>query len=104
MNGTKACGYVRVSTDRQDTSVEKKRLAGLAEVDGYEIVQWYVDVNQRSEWLRLLTDAATAEWDVVLCHEDARVSRTDLLQNAADMQALKDAGKKLLSAVEGFAE
>lgn len=107
-----ACGYLRMSTDKQDTSIEiqRKRLLELAEKEGYEIIEWYVDegcsgsrhTEKRVGWLRLLAEAPTAEWQVVLCFNRSRFSRLDSIEEGFAKQTLREAGKKLHTAQEGM--
>jgi DNA invertase Pin-like site-specific DNA recombinase len=100
-----------MSTDRQDTSIaiQKMRLKELAEREGYEIIQSYSDEGcsgsretaKRTDWLKLLASSPTAEWEVVLCYNRSRFSRLDSIEEGFAKQTLREAGKRLHTAVEG---
>ena len=110
----KACAYLRMSTDKQDTSIaiQEKRLLELAEANGYDIVQWYKDEGvsgskdpaKRLDWMRLLSDAkaGTAPWEVVLCFNRSRFSRLDPIEEGFAKSILREAGKRLHCAAEGM--
>lgn len=105
----KACAYGRSSSDPQDSSIFLQRDAILqfAKDNGYEITVWYEDegisggTNKRDEWMRLLSEAPSAEWEVVLCFTFNRFSRLDSFQATTAKQVLREAGKKLISIMEG---
>lgn len=107
----KACVYLRMSTDRQDTSIEiqTKRLLELAEREGYEIIQWFKDegrsgskdTRKRVDWLKMLASAPTAEWEVILCYNRARFSRLDSIEEGDPKLMLRLAGKSLHTIFEG---
>jgi DNA invertase Pin-like site-specific DNA recombinase len=103
----KACAYLRSAT-KHDISVptQRERLMDMADRDGFEIIEWYVDQgsgrsSKRKGWLKLLTDAATAEWEVVLCLNRERFNRLDHIEQGVVLQKLQKTGKRLHTAVEG---
>jgi DNA invertase Pin-like site-specific DNA recombinase len=111
----KACVYLRMSSDAQETSIpiQRKRLVELAEKEGYEVVEWYKDEGRsgskdpekRLDWMRLLYDAKhDAEWEVVLCFDRSRFSRLDSFEEAFAKQTLRECGKRLHTAIEGLAD
>lgn len=107
----KACAYLRWSTDDQTTSldIQEKRLCELAEHENYEIIEWFVDegksgsrkTEKRTDWLKLIASAATAEWEVILCFNRSRFSRLDCIEEGEPKQILRQAGKRLHTAIEG---
>lgn len=75
----KACGYLRVSTTEQavhglSLEAQRESIAAYAKAQGWEVVAWYEDpgvsgknpIKKRPAMSRLLKDAETAEWDIVL--------------------------------------
>jgi DNA invertase Pin-like site-specific DNA recombinase len=112
MTLTPACAYLRMSRDIQDTSIEiqEPALYKLAADYGYEIIQSYKDLGcsgsreteKRTDWLRLLADAPTARWKVILCYNRSRFSRLDSIEEGFAKQTLREAGKKLHTAQEGM--
>lgn len=114
MNRTKACGYLRMSTDQQETSIpiQKKRLIELAEKENYDIIEWFIDegrsgsrnTEKRTDWLKLLAKAPGAEWKVILCFNRSRFSRLDSIEEGFAKQTLREAGKRLHTAVEGMVD
>ena len=111
----KACAYLRVATADQteqdiSLSTQRERVLGLAERHGYEIIKTYEDKGRsgadpnRSGWRKLLSDAATAEWEVILCLNRSRFSRLEHIENSLAIHTLRDAGKKIHTAIEGLLE
>lgn len=102
-----ACAYVRSSTNDISINTQRERLLSLAEREGYDIIAEYVDDDcfgddpNRPGWRRLLADAPTAEWTVVLCLHRTRFSRLNGIENGMAVQKLKEAGKRLHTAIEG---
>ncbi len=108
----KACAYLRMSTDDQETSIpiQRKRLLELADREGYEIIEWFTDegksgsreTEKRIEWLKMLASAPTAEWKAVLCYNMSRFSRLDVLKGAFAKETLRDNEIILHTYVEGL--
>ena len=97
---TKAVGYTRVSTPHQvkegeSLSTQKKVITEHCQKNDLELVQTYEDAgisgakSDRPALLRMLEDAKTGQFDVVVVHSLSRLGRSarDLLNNA---QILKD--------------
>jgi site-specific DNA recombinase len=111
----KACAYLRMAHDECGaSSIEIQRAAVLemAEREGYEIVQWYVDEGltgsrkstKRPQWCKLLVDAPVADWEVVLVYTLSRFSRLDSIEARSAKQILMEAGKKIHAVVEGVVD
>ncbi len=82
----KAAHYFRMSTDKQEHSIERQRsqVAPYARQKGYELAGEYADEGiagdeflKRSGFQRLLRDAAAGKFAVVLVDEPSRLSRED---------------------------
>ena len=72
----RAASYIRMSSHRQETSPEQQRreIIELAKRKGYEIVERYIDegisgdeIEKRPDFRRMLQDAQTGKFDVILC-------------------------------------
>lgn len=108
----KACAYMRTAIQNRDSiQIQREALLDLAEREGYEIIQWYVDEGcsgsnkiKRPAWLKLLAEAPTAEWTVVLLYNRSRFSRLDSIEEVCAKQVLRDAQKKLHTVQEGLVE
>jgi len=111
METVAAAAYLRASSKKQDTSVEeqRKRIISHAKEKGFEISAWYVDdgksgsrdVEKRTEFRRLLNDAKSAEWRVLLCFDISRFGRLDSLDAASDKNLLRAAAVRLHTVMEG---
>ncbi len=109
---TKVCGYLRVGkADDQDGDLhaQTEAILQLAEREGYEVIEWYADKGcsggkaaKRLGWLKMLSDAPTAEWTVILCYDRSRFSRFDSIEEGFVKQMLQEVGKKLHTVVEGL--
>jgi site-specific DNA recombinase len=82
--GGRAAAYYRMSTDRQEDSIDRQRggVLAYARTRGYRLVGEYVDegiagdeFGKRSGFQRLLRDAAAGKFDVALVDEPSRLSR-----------------------------
>src|SRR5437016_12072110 len=101
----KACAYLRVSSPGRDVSIEiqRERVLEFAARNNYEIIAFFIDegrsgsrnTEKRVEWFRMLTEAKTAEWEVVICFSHDRFSRLDSFENAPFKEVLRKAGKRL---------
>lgn len=110
----KACAYIRMSSpDSKDSpAMQKQAVLDLAATHGYQIVKWYYDLGitashdpeKRAGWMRLLHDAPTAEWKVVLVYSRSRFSRLDSIEEGSPKQILREAGKTLHAVIEGISD
>jgi site-specific DNA recombinase len=105
-----AVAYLRMSTDKQDKSIADQRgeVLRYAERNGYKIVREYVDEGEsgckesRKGFQQLVSDASTVrDFDALLCWNQERFSRMDILDTAAYWKALRDADVALVTCVEG---
>jgi len=107
-----AVAYLRASSDKQDTSCDDQ----LAEVkkyaakNGYKLLRWkeYTDDGisgddmDRPGFQRLIRDAARLhDFDVVLCWDQSRFSRGDVLDTAVVWRDLRNAKVKLVTVTKG---
>lgn len=106
----KAAAYLRMSTDKQETSIDQQREGILtAFSEKYEIVEWYIDegksgsrdVEKRTDFLRMLADATKGRFEVVLVYDLSRFDRRDTFEQAADKKTLRDHGVRLTTILEG---
>lgn len=89
--------YLRVSTDRQSTHVQRSELTAVCEGKGWLIVDVYEDAgisgaigrNGRPEFNRLLEDAARHRFDVIAAWSVDRLGRSlqDLVGFLSEIQA-----------------
>jgi site-specific DNA recombinase len=106
----RAAIYVRMSTDKQAPSPERQRndCVPYATEKGYTIVEIYEDLGMRGtdstrpDFQRLLKDAASGKFDVVVVSEPSRLSRADDLEFAAKVAfPLREAGVVVESVRDG---
>lgn len=82
-------GYLRMSSDKQDTSIADQRaeLIAYAAKRGYRIVKWFTDEGisgwknkQRHGFHALINDAPDGDFRGVLCWDQSRFSRFDPME------------------------
>ncbi len=102
--------YVRMSSDKQDTSPDQQRehILKLANRSNLEIVRWYEDLGvsgddiyRRTEFKRMIADAATGSFQKVLCWSQDRFGRFDSIEAGEWVAPLRRAGVNLLTVAEG---
>lgn len=105
-----AVAYLRMSTDAQSESVPTQRAAvkEYAKAHGYRIIREYVDLgisgdetSKRLEFQRMLSDASKRDFEVVLCWNQDRFGRFDLLEAGFWIKPLRDAGVSLVTVSQG---
>ncbi len=104
-------GYIRISTqkDSQLTSIEnqKKYLKEWAEVNGYHLVRFYVDIKSgaysylRNEMNQLREDIEKGKIKGILSKEISRTSR-DIMDILELKRSLADNGAFFISVKEGY--
>jgi DNA invertase Pin-like site-specific DNA recombinase len=111
MSATRAAFYFRMSTDRQEDSIDRQRAAvgPYATRKGYEPTTDYVDegiagdvFDRRPGFQRLLKDAAGGRFDVIVVDEPSRLSRQNPIELIEKVVApLRRSGVKLDTASKG---
>ena len=97
----RAAAYTRVSTQAQATEdkvsldEQKADIQAYCDAKGYEVVEWYSDVGsgaskRRKDFQRMLKDARTDRFDVVVAWKSDRLSR-GMYPAAALMEAIEGA-------------
>lgn len=104
-------GYIRISTqkDSQLTSIEnqKKYLKEWAEVNGYNLVRFYIDIKSgaysylRNEMKQLREDIENGKIKGILSKEISRTSR-DIMDIIELKRSLADNGAFFISIKEGY--
>ena len=107
----KAVAYFRMSSDDQKTSIPQQRreVRAYAKEQGYEILREYVDEgksgskdqHKRTDFAKMLTDAASGEFKAVLCWNTSRFARLDSFEAVMAKQALRTHGIHLNTVKEG---
>ena len=107
----RAVAYLRMSSDDQTTSIAQQRreVQAYAADHGYEIVSEYVDdgksgskdQHKRIEFAKMLTDAASHDFQAVLCWTTSRFARLDSFDAVIAKQALRTHGIHLNTVKEG---
>jgi DNA invertase Pin-like site-specific DNA recombinase len=104
----KAVGYIRMSSNKQETSLEQQlmEIRKLAEKYNYELARIYTDEgksgskdhHKRTEFNRMIDDAEnTDDFEVILVREQNRFSRMDMLDFFNYLHRLRNAGVTLVS-------
>jgi DNA invertase Pin-like site-specific DNA recombinase len=106
-----AATYYRMSTDRQEDSIERQRsqVEPHAQKCGYRIVGEYADpgvagdeFDRRPQFQQLLKDARAGKFEVILADELSRISRQEVLDFIAKVaHPLRDAGVRIETVAEG---
>ena len=102
IGGIPAVTYYRMSTDEQATSIEAQRLLveRYAADHGYQLVGEYVDrgipgdatADKRPSYLRMLADAAKGTFAAVLVRDTSRLTRSDSIDGAIELEPFKKHG------------
>lgn len=102
--------YLRMSTDKQDTSIQQQRteLERYAKKHGHEIVQEYRDEGisgddaaKRKGFQRMIAEAPTGDFDLILCWDQDRFGRFDMIEAGRWISPLRDAGVNLETIAQG---
>jgi site-specific DNA recombinase len=102
----RAAAYIRMSSDKQEDSVERQReqITGYCSHRGIEVAAWYVDegipgsdanLHRRDGYGRLCADARRKLFGVVVVDKTDRLSRADPIDFGATVKPLRDAGVRL---------
>ncbi len=107
---TPAVSYLRMSTEKQDTSIPAQRdaIAKMAKAKRFKIVREYVDAGisgddttRRVEFQRMISDAARGEFKAILCWDQDRFGRFDSLEAGFWILPLRNAGVQLVTVAQG---
>jgi DNA invertase Pin-like site-specific DNA recombinase len=102
--------YLRMSTDKQDTSIPQQRAAleRHANKAGYVIVREYRDegisgdnTNKRQGFQQMIADAPAGDFDRILCFDQDRFGRFDMIEAGLWISPLRDAGVSLETIAQG---
>jgi site-specific DNA recombinase len=102
--------YLRMSTDRQDCSIAQQRetLLAFATKNGREIVGEYVDegisgdkTEKRVAFQTMIRDAAAGGFDRILCFDQDRFGRFDMIEAGSWITPLRAAGVTLETIAQG---
>lgn len=105
-----AWAYYRMSSDKQETSIDQQREAvkAYAKTQGYKLTTEYDDqgisgdaTEKRFGFQRMIADAATADVEVILCWDQSRFGRFDLFDAGFWIKPLRDHGVRLETVSEG---
>lgn len=111
MPGKRAAIYIRMSTDEQTNSPERQRTQILAycQKKGYRVVHEYQDLglrghdDTRPDFNRLIADATSRRFDVVVVDEQSRLARSDMVKFVARVvDPLRDAGVAIDTVAKGL--
>jgi site-specific DNA recombinase len=106
----RAASYIRMSTDKQETSPEQQREAinKLAAEHGYTITQNYQDLgisgdatHKRLGFQQMIADGSARCFDAVLCWDQDRFGRFDLIEAGRWIEPLRNAGVSLHTVTGG---
>jgi site-specific DNA recombinase len=105
--------YLRMSSDKQDTSIPQQRAAleRHAAKQGYEIVAEYRDegisgdaTSKRKGFQRMIADSPAGDFDRILCFDQDRFGRFDMIEAGVWITPLRDAGVSLETLGQGVIE
>ena len=106
-----AVGYLRCSTDKQETSIDDQRTAVQKYADeyGYVLVRWYADegisgdaTEKRRDFLRMMDDAADkADFKAILVWDQDRFGRFSPQEASYHTWPLTKAGIELVTTDKG---
>jgi len=102
--------YLRMSTDKQDTSIPQQRAAleRYAERQGYAIVREYRDEGisgdataKRKGFQKMIAEAPGGDFDRILCFDQDRFGRFDMIEAGHWITPLREAGVSLETIAQG---
>ncbi|MCY2987130.1 MAG: recombinase family protein [Planctomycetota bacterium] len=109
----KAAAYIRAFPAAGKISLERQRrkLTRLAKRALCEIVEWYEDqfavgdsIEDRPAFCRMLLDGRKGLFEVILCDHQRRFGRLDLVNEGLFISPLRNAGVRMLTTAQGWAE
>jgi len=105
-----AVGYVRMSTDKQETSPEqqKQEIQAYAAKHGYSVLRWYADLGisgdkteKRVQFQQMIADAEDGRFKAILCWDQDRFGRFDSLESGYWIHPLRKRGVQLITCTDG---
>ena len=102
--------YLRMSTDQQEQSISAQRdeLHRYAKRQGYVIIDEYIDkaisgdnTQKRAGFLRMRDDAVSGRFSLVLCWDQDRFGRFDLLEGGFWITPFREAGVRMETIAQG---
>lgn len=105
-----AAGYVRMSTDDQEGSPEQQREAIIkyADQNGYKITCWFEDLgisgdrtDKRIGFQRMIAAGSAKEFGAILCWDQDRFGRFDMIEAGRWIYPLRQAGVHLATVTGG---
>jgi DNA invertase Pin-like site-specific DNA recombinase len=108
-----AAAYYRMSDDRQENSIERQRsqVEPYASRKRYRIVREYIDegisgdeITRRKHFQRMLRDAQTGLFQVILCDDKDRFGRFDSIDSGEVVAPLRRKGVQLDAVANGLVD
>lgn len=108
-----AAAYVRMSKDSQETSPGQQREAieKLASERGYDVIAKYEDLgvsgnatDKRTGFRQMIADGSTRKFDFILCWDQDRFGRFDLIEAGRWIDPLRNAGVTLVTVTDGIVD
>jgi DNA invertase Pin-like site-specific DNA recombinase len=105
-----AAAYYRMSTDRQEDSIDrqKSQVVPYGDCKSYQIVKVYLDegiagdeIERRKGFRQLLADAQAGLFQVILCDDKDRFGRFDSIDYGYYVKPLRDRGIRLETVAQG---
>ncbi|MEL6104813.1 MAG: recombinase family protein [Planctomycetota bacterium] len=105
-----AVGYVRMSTDKQETSPEQQRfeIEAFADANNYRIDRWYEDLgisgdrtDKRLQFQQMIADGSDGKFIAILCWNQDRFGRFDAIEAGRWIHPLREAGVHLATVTDG---
>jgi site-specific DNA recombinase len=105
-----AAAYYRMSTDRQEDSIDRQRsqVEPYAAQRHYQIVRVYKDegiagdeVKKRTGFVQMLSDAQKGLFQVILCDDKDRFGRFDSIDQGFYIKPLRDASVHMETVAQG---
>lgn len=105
-----AVGYIRMSTDKQETSPEQQRIEiqRYAAANGYTILKWYDDLGisgdkteKRIGFQKMIADASDGRFKAILCWDQDRFGRFDSLESGYWIHPLRQNQVQLVTCTDG---
>ncbi|GAA4465468.1 hypothetical protein GCM10023156_53290 [Novipirellula rosea] len=105
-----AVAYVRMSTDDQEASPEQQRdeIGKYAAQNGYKVIRWYEDLgvsgdntDKRIDFQRMIGAGASGEFEAILCWDQDRFGRFDMIEAGRWIHPLRQAGVHLATCTDG---